>query len=90
VSERVEAIPWWCLYGYLPRQSRLIELYALLQGLQKEYLTDTVTAIMYHDGVHYLPTSQALADGAYVRGRVCVRYSRGLRVQVNYNRREQR
>lgn len=73
-------------YGYIPKLSRLIELYALMQGLQKEYLTDTAAEITYHNGTNYLPTSKALADGSYAMGRICVRYSRGLRLQVNYNR----
>jgi hypothetical protein len=72
-------------YGYIPRLSRFIELYALMQGVQREYLTDRAVEISYHDGTDYLPTSQAVAAGSYVLGRVCVRYSRGLRVRVNYN-----
>jgi len=73
-------------YGYVPKLSRFIQLYCLMQGIQKEYLTDTVDCIEYHNGEKYLRSSQALMDGSYTQGRVCVRYKRGLRVQVNYNK----
>ncbi|MFA5864868.1 MAG: hypothetical protein WC975_09285 [Phycisphaerae bacterium] len=74
-------------YGqFYPKFSRLLQFYCLMQGIQKEYLPDTVTLIQYHNGSEYLPSSKALADDSYRQGRVCVRYKRGLRVQVNYNK----
>ena len=72
-------------YGYVPPLSRFIQYYALMQGVQREYLTDTVAAIHYHNGVEFLPTSRALAEDSQKSGRIRVRYSRGLTVHVNYN-----
>ncbi|MBI3923106.1 MAG: hypothetical protein HY318_16925 [Armatimonadetes bacterium] len=73
-------------YGYIPKLARFLQLYCLMQGVQKEYLTDAVEQIRYHNGKEYLPSSLALRDDSYTVGRVCVRYRRGLRVQVNYNK----
>jgi len=72
-------------YGYVPPLARIIHYYALLQAPQREYLTDTAAEITYHDGQRFWPTSAALATGAHGKGRVRVRYSRGLVVHVNYN-----
>jgi hypothetical protein len=72
-------------YWYVPPPARFIQYYALMQGIQKEYLTDVATGIRYHDGKALLPTSHALASGAQQLGRVWVQYSRGLRLWVNYN-----
>lgn len=72
-------------YGYVPPLSRFIHYYAIMQGVQREYLADTVTAIHYHNGVGFMPTSRALAEDSQKLGRVRVRYSRGLVVHVNYN-----
>ena len=72
-------------YGYVPPLSRFIQYYALLQGVQHEYLTDTVAGIHYHNGTEFLPTSRALVEDSQKLGRVRVRYSRGLTVHVNYN-----
>ena len=72
-------------YGYIPRLSRFIHTYALFQGVQREYLTDTVAAIHYHDRRHFVSTSRALAEDSQKLGRVRVRYARGLVVHVNYN-----
>ena len=69
----------------MPPLSRFIQYYALMQGVQREYLTDTVAAIHYHNGVEFLPTSRALAEDSQKSGRIRVRYSRGLTVHVNYN-----
>lgn len=72
-------------YSYLPPLSRMIQLYALMQGVQKEYLTDRVTEIHYHNGRNFVSTSQALREDSRKLGRVRVRYSRGLTVHINYN-----
>lgn len=72
-------------YWYTPPLSRFAHYYALMQGVQSEYLTDTAAEIGYHDGTALVPTSQALAEGSQQLGRVHVRYSRGLCVWVNYN-----
>ncbi|MCK5804880.1 MAG: hypothetical protein KAI66_18730, partial [Lentisphaeria bacterium] len=71
-------------YSYLPPLSRIIHLYALMQGIQTEYLLDTATQISYHNGVEFVPTSRALLDDTQKLGRVRVRYSGGLTVTVNY------
>ena len=72
-------------YWYVPPPARFIHYYALMQGVQLEYLTDAARDIRYHNGTALVSTSQALAEGSQQRGRVCVRYSRGLGVFVNYN-----
>ncbi|MBC7287149.1 MAG: hypothetical protein H5T86_03715 [Armatimonadetes bacterium] len=72
-------------YGYVPPLARIIQYYALMQAPQREYLPDQVAEIAYHDGSRFLSTSEALASDGYRKGRVRVRYSRGLVVQVNYN-----
>ena len=72
-------------YGYAPPLSRFIHYYAIMQGVQREYLTDTAAEITYHDGTDFLPTSRALIENSQKLGRVRVRYSRGLTVHVNYN-----
>jgi len=72
-------------YGYFPPMARTIHYYALMQGLQKEYLPDEVAEIEYHDGNAMLSTSQALRTDAHRLGRVRVRYRRGLVVTVNLN-----
>ena len=75
-------------YGYTPALARFIHGYALMQGVQREYLTDTVAEISYHNGTDFVPTSRALQEDSQKRGRVRVRYSRGLTVHVNYNPQE--
>lgn len=72
-------------YGYFPPMQTMIQYYALMQGLQQEYLADTAAAIEYHDGERFLPTSAALQQDAHLLGRVRVRYSRGLTVTANLN-----
>jgi len=72
-------------YGYFPPMQRTIHYYALMQGLQKEYLPDQVAAIAYHDGTRFLPTSAALMADAHKRGRVRVEYRGGLVVTANLN-----
>ncbi|MBT3376425.1 MAG: hypothetical protein HN742_41880 [Lentisphaerae bacterium] len=72
-------------YSYLPPLSRMIHLYALMQGIQTEYLLDTAAEIAYHDGTTFVSTSQALLNDTQKLGRVRVRYSRGLTVTVNYS-----
>jgi len=72
-------------YGYVPPLSRFIHYYAMMQGVQREYLTDTVAGIHYHNGVEFVPTSRALEEDSQKLGRVRVGYSRGLVVHVNYN-----
>ena len=72
-------------YSYLPPLARTIQLYALMQGLQGEYLTDIVTGIRYHNGREFVSTSRALFDDTQKLGRVWVQYSRGLSLHVNYN-----
>ena len=72
-------------YSYMPPVSRMIHLYALMQGVQTEYLTDTVSEIRYHDGSKFVTTSQALLDNTQKLGRVRVKYLGGLTVHVNYN-----
>ena len=72
-------------YSYVPPLSRMIHLYALMQGLQVEYLPDTVAEISYHDGEGFVDTSQALLADTQKLGRVRVGYSGGLTVHVNYN-----
>lgn len=75
-------------YWYTPPLSRFLHLYALMQGVQREYLTDTVRDIRYHDGSALVTTSRALAEDTHRLGRVHVRYERGLTVAVNYNAEE--
>lgn len=75
-------------YGYAPSLSRFIQYYALMQGAQQEYLTDTAAAIEYHNGSGFVPTSRALVEDCQKLGRLRVRYSRGLTVQVNCHARE--
>jgi hypothetical protein len=70
-------------YSYLPPLSRMVHLYALMQGLQTEYLTDTVAEVRYHDGTGFVSASQALLDGGLDRRRLRVRYQRGLTLHVN-------
>lgn len=70
-------------YGFFPPMQDTIQYYALMQGIQKEYLADSAVEIQYHDGERFLPTSAALQQGAHLLGRVRVRYSRGLTVTVN-------
>ena len=72
-------------YGYFPPMQRSIQYYALMQGLQKEYLPDHVTKIEYFDGTQFLPTSQALQAAAHKRGQVRVTYKGGLVIAVNLN-----
>lgn len=72
-------------YGYVPPLARIIHYYALMQAPQREYLTDTVAEISYHNGEEFLRTSEALATDAHRKGRLRVRYSRGLVVHVNYS-----
>ncbi|MDD4872062.1 MAG: hypothetical protein PHR77_16010 [Kiritimatiellae bacterium] len=72
-------------YGYAPPLSRFIHYYAVMQGVQREYLTDTVTEISYHNGTEFVPTSRALIEDSQKLGRLHVRYTRGLTVHVNYN-----
>jgi hypothetical protein len=72
-------------YGYLPPLSRMLHLYALMQGLQTEYLTDTVAEIRYHDGADFVSASQALLNATLDKRRLRVRYNRGLTLHVNLN-----
>jgi hypothetical protein len=72
-------------YSYLPPLSRMVHLYALMQGLQTEYLTDTVAEIRYHDGNGFVSASQALLAGTLAERRLRVRYRRGLTLHVNLN-----
>lgn len=72
-------------YGYFPPMQVIMQYYALMQGLQSEYLPDTVQTIEYHDGQRFLPTSAALQADAAKRGRVRVTYRRGLTMTVNLN-----
>lgn len=72
-------------YGYVPPLARIIHYYALMHAPQREYLTDTVAEISYHDGEQFLRTSEALATDAHRKGRLRVRYARGLTVHVNYS-----
>ncbi|MHB8996867.1 MAG: hypothetical protein ACYC63_16585 [Armatimonadota bacterium] len=72
-------------YGYFPPMQRSIQYYALMQGLQREYLPDQVTKIEYYDGQQFLPTSQALQAAAHQRGQVRVTYKNGLLMTVNLN-----
>ncbi|NOY82819.1 MAG: hypothetical protein GXP31_17620 [Kiritimatiellaeota bacterium] len=72
-------------YSYLPKLSRMIHLYALMQGIQTRYLTQTAAAIHYHNGREFVSTSQALLEDTQRLGRLRVRYSNGLLMHVNYN-----
>jgi hypothetical protein len=72
-------------YGYFPPMARSLQYYALMQGLEREYLPDQVTRIEYYDGRAFQPTSQALQSDAYHRGQVRVTYRCGLVVTVNLN-----
>jgi len=65
-----------------------IRYFALVWPLQREYLTDTVAKIRYHDGRRFVPPSEAAARDVYLQGRVYVRYRRGLEIVVNYNETE--
>lgn len=62
-----------------------LKSYYLVQQLQRRYATDSVAEIKYERGGKLVSTSEALTSGAYKNGRVFVRYSRGLRLFVNYN-----
>lgn len=70
-------------YGYFPPLQRSLQYYALMQGLQQEYLPDRVAKIEYWDGKQFLPTSPALQADAHKRGQVRVTYQGGLVVTVN-------
>jgi hypothetical protein len=70
-------------YGYFPPMQTIIQHYALMQGLQCEYLADDVVSIEYHNGERFVSTSEALLAGDHHRGRVRVRYREGLTVTVN-------
>ncbi len=72
-------------YSYVPPMARAIQYYATMQGVQREYLTDAVAEISYHNGAAFLSTSRALLDDTAKLGRLRIRYSRGLVVYVNYN-----
>ncbi|NLC55693.1 MAG: hypothetical protein GX774_02505 [Armatimonadetes bacterium] len=72
-------------YWYTPPLARFLHYYALMQGVQSEYLVDTAREIRYHNGRAFLSTSRALADDSLRLGRVYVRYTQGLGVWVNYN-----
>jgi len=68
--------------------SRTIRYFALVWPLQQEYLTDSVTDIRYHDGAGFVSPSRALTTDAHRKGRVMVRYRKGLVVAVNYSESE--
>lgn len=72
-------------YDYVPPLSRIIQLYALMQGVQTQYLTQQAKTISYSDGERFYPTSDALRRNIVRQGRVRVEYDNGLIVQVNYN-----
>jgi len=72
-------------YGYFPPMARSLHYYALLQGLQQEYLPDQAARIEYYDGQAFVGTSAALRSDAHRRGQVRVTYRRGLTVTVNLN-----
>jgi hypothetical protein len=72
-------------YGYIPPLQLFIRYCALMQPAQTEYLTDTVAEILYHDGNRFLHTGDALRAAANKKGRLRVRYRRGLTVTVNLN-----
>ncbi len=72
-------------YGFRPRPARMLHYYSLLQGLQTEYLTDSVVEVLRHDGTGYVTTSQMLREGGIEQGRIRIGYSRGLQVWVNYH-----
>ncbi len=67
------------------RLDGLIKYWAMLYDLQREYLTDTVAEMKWHDGRRWLSTSEAVHMGAYRLGRFYVRYSRGLEIWVHYH-----
>lgn len=73
-------------YDYIPPPARVIQLYAMMQGVQREYLADSVKSIEYENGSTFLSTSEALRTGAVELGRLRVEYSQGLVLYVNYNR----
>jgi len=72
-------------YSYMPPLSRMIHLYALMQGPQREYLVDTAAEIAYHNGRELVSTSRALLEDTQKLGRVQVKYRNGLTMSVNYN-----
>lgn len=72
-------------YGYIPPLQRTIQYYALMQAPQREYLTDTVVDIAYHDGSRFLTTSEALRRNVTEQRRLRVRYARGLTLYVNHH-----
>jgi hypothetical protein len=65
-----------------------VKTYYMLQQLQQIYGTDTVAEIRYHDGKTFRTPSEAIANDAYLLGRLYVKYSRGLEVFVNYNEKD--
>ena len=72
-------------YDYMPPLPRIIQLYSLMQGPQREYLTDNVSLIEYHDGEKFVSTSQALMENSIENRRVHIRYLRGMDIFVNFN-----
>lgn len=72
-------------YDYVPPPARVVQFYALMHAVQREYLTDDVKEIAYHDGAEFLSTSDAIRRDAVKQGRVRVQYSRGLSVYANLN-----
>lgn len=72
-------------YQFIPPLERTIQLYASMQGLQKEYLTDTVAAVDYHRAGQFEPAGMAFASGGIDLGQVRIRYSRGLTLWVNHH-----
>jgi hypothetical protein len=70
-------------YDYVPNPTRVIQLYALLQAAQREYLTDSVRDISYEDGNTYYSSSDALRRGIVENGHVRVTYTHGLVIHAN-------
>jgi hypothetical protein len=63
--------------------------YYSVQQIHARYAQERVAEIAYHDGSGRLvPTTLALACGAYKRSQVYVRYDNGLELWVNGNRQE--
>ncbi len=59
--------------------------YYMMKAIQSLYGVDEVEKIRYEDNGQLVDTSQAIKSDAYKKGRLYVRYKKGLEIFVNYN-----
>lgn len=67
------------------RLDGLIKYWAMLYDLQQEVLTDNAVEISWFDGHTWQDTSATIKSGAYLQGRLRVRYAHGLCIWVHYH-----